>query len=89
MDKSKQVIQSTGVPYLHVRLYPHLGSRDKNSGPRAARMSQTTTTHVAAHPGLLSSFTNSPQLPRQAIMLDSYKASSPSTGIATVNAKHG
>jgi hypothetical protein len=47
MDKSKQVSQSTGVPFLHVRLYAHLGSRDKNLGPRAARMSQTTTTHVA------------------------------------------
>jgi hypothetical protein len=32
-----------------------LGSRDKNSGPRAARMSQTTTSHVAAHPNLLAS----------------------------------
>jgi hypothetical protein len=61
MDKSKQVSQSTGVPYLHVRLYAHLGSRDKNSGPRAARMSQITTTRMAAHPCLLSSFINSPQ----------------------------
>jgi hypothetical protein len=31
-----------------------LGSRDKNSGPRVARMSQTTTSHVAAHPNLLA-----------------------------------
>jgi hypothetical protein len=31
-----------------------LGSRDKNSGPRAARMSQTTTSHVVAHPNLLA-----------------------------------
>jgi hypothetical protein len=31
-----------------------LGSRDKNSGPRAARMSQITTSHVAAHPSLLA-----------------------------------
>jgi hypothetical protein len=31
-----------------------LGSRDKNSGPRAARMSQITTSHVAAHPNLLA-----------------------------------
>jgi hypothetical protein len=89
MDKSKQVSQSIGVPFLHVRLYAHLGSREKNSGTRVARMSQITTTPVVAHPGLLSSFTNSPQLPRQAIMLNSYKASSPSTGITTVNAKHG
>jgi hypothetical protein len=73
MDKSKQVSQSTGVPFLHVRWYAHLGSRDKNSVPRAARMSQITTIRVAAHPGLLTSFTNSPQLPRQTIMLDSYK----------------
>jgi hypothetical protein len=31
-----------------------LGSRDKNSGPRAARMSQITTSHVAAHTSLLA-----------------------------------
>jgi hypothetical protein len=75
MDKSKQVSQSIGVPYLHVRLYAHLGSRDKNSVPRAARMSQTTTTPVVAHPGLLSNFSNSPQLPQRTIMLDSYISS--------------
>jgi hypothetical protein len=48
MDKSKQVSQSTGVPYLHVRLYAHLGSRDKNSGPRAARTSQMTTSQCGS-----------------------------------------
>jgi hypothetical protein len=29
-----------------------LGLRDKNLGPRAARMSQITTSHVVAHPSL-------------------------------------
>jgi hypothetical protein len=31
-----------------------LGSRDKNSGPSAAWMSQITTSHLAAHPNLLA-----------------------------------
>jgi hypothetical protein len=89
MDKSKQVSQSMGVPYLHVRLYAHLGSRDKNSGPRVARMSQTTTTPVAAHSDLLSNFSNSPQLPLRTNMLDSYISFHPDSGIAAISTKHG
>jgi hypothetical protein len=88
MYGSKQVSQSMGVPYLHVRLYAHLASRDENTGPRAVRMSQITTTHVAAYLDLLSSFTNSPQFPRRTIMLGSFKGSNPSTRVAIIRTKH-
>jgi hypothetical protein len=53
MDLSKLVSRRESHTSMCGRTL-NLGSRDKNSGPRAARMSQTTTSHVAAHPNLLA-----------------------------------
>jgi hypothetical protein len=52
----------------------NLGSRDKNSGPRAARMSQTTISHVATHPNLLACLTYILITPRHPVILDSFAA---------------
>jgi hypothetical protein len=66
-----------------------LGSRDKNSGPRAARMSQTTTSHVVAHPNLLACF-NSYSHHTTSSCQARFICSSDSLSICTrVKTKHG
>ena len=53
MEWSKQVSRSIGLPIqAHEWLYAHLGSRNKNSGPRSARMGLQNIPEVL-HPSLI------------------------------------
>jgi hypothetical protein len=52
-----------------------LGSRDKNSGPRATRMSQTTTSQCGGSSKTFSMFNHTILIiPRHPIILDSFAA---------------